>query len=81
MDDNRTAGHFCLRACCGGCSVCWVAGIAMRIRPEAYAQRYELARTHPQLLTEVPGLAALKNNLELRGYFFGARCYAPIIFP
>lgn len=40
-------------------------GVGMRIRPEAYAQRYELARTQPQLLADVPGLAALKNNIEV----------------
>lgn len=40
----------------------WAVG--MRIRPEVYAQRYELTRTHPELAAQVPGLSALKANLE-----------------
>ncbi|CAE7448637.1 unnamed protein product, partial [Symbiodinium pilosum] len=39
-------------------------GLYMRIRPEVFAQRYELARIHPQIVSEVPGLAGLKANLE-----------------
>ncbi|CAE7563367.1 unnamed protein product [Symbiodinium pilosum] len=39
-------------------------GIYMRIRPEVYAKRYELARKHPELVSEVPGLANLKAHIE-----------------
>ncbi|CAE7374206.1 unnamed protein product [Symbiodinium sp. CCMP2456] len=42
-------------------------GITMRIRPEVFAQRYELARKRADLLdkrTGVPGLAELKAHVE-----------------
>ena len=64
-DIFASVGHVAV----GALRVAWWQkwGVAMRIRPEVYAQRYELARTQSQLLSDVPGLAALKNNLELRG--------------
>jgi len=43
-------------------------GMGMRIRPEVFAQRYELARKHDDLLDQrhgVPGLAQLKANIEV----------------